>query len=96
MDVEQLIVNMHTDLASKVDAGFTDLSGKFAAHEVLDAERFGKVGGELKELQNTRTTLRWFIGVVVVAILGAAVEHVMNHRVPDPSTPVHAEETHKR
>lgn len=83
MDIEQLIVSMHSDLASKVDAGFKDVASKFAAHELSDEHRFGEVATELNELQNTRTTIRWFIGVVVVALLAAAAEHVINHRTPD-------------
>src|SRR4051812_6225370 len=80
MDVEQLILSMHRDLGDKVDAGFKDVIEKFQKHEVEDEKRFGHVAGEMRELQNPRTTLRWFIGVVVVALLGGVVVHVINHR----------------
>lgn len=87
MDVEQLIVTMHHDLGDKVDAGFKNVLEKFQEHELKDEKRFGNIAGEMRELQNTRKTVRWFIAAVVVALLSGVVEHIVNHRTPDP-TPV--------
>ncbi len=84
MDVEQLITIMHRDLAGRVDAGFKDLSSKFQAHEIKDERRFGEIRSDVAPLQNMRKTMRWFIGVVVVALIGGVVEHMINHRTPDP------------
>lgn len=93
MDVEALIVNMHSDLAKKVDEGFGSISKGMTSHEVEDTRRFGKIDGDIRELQTDRMTVRWFIGIVVVAMLGGVVEHVMNHGSDKaPIAAVHAAE----
>ena len=51
----------------------------FAAHDVLDTQRFADLHSAIKPLQSTNRAIRWLIGAVVSAILMGGVDVVANH-----------------
>lgn len=79
MDLATLIISNHTELVKKVDKGFADIQGSAAEHELKDETRFGQMDKRLSFVESTNMLARWFIGAAILAVMGAAAEHLFNH-----------------
>lgn len=89
MDVQELLLTMraeqredHQLLVKKVDDGFSSMSTMQNEHLLEDANRFNAIDNRLKIVENTRRTIRWLTGVVIVAVVTGLVDAIAHHFHP--------------
>lgn len=66
-------------LASRVEAGFKQVAETISTHVLEDTKQFGAIDKRLVEVENTRRSIRWLAGTVIVALVGAAADFLFVH-----------------
>lgn len=69
----------HKELSTKVEDGFSDVKLAMSNHEIQDTIRFASIDKRLDSVENTRRSIRWLAGTVIVAAIGVAFELLTNH-----------------
>lgn len=69
----------HAALVLKVDEGFSTVTETMSAHVLEDTTKFGAIDKRLSTVENTRRSVRWLGGIVIVALLGAFVDFLFVH-----------------
>lgn len=101
MELETLLMDMrkeqrddHGALTAKVDAGFKEVADTLKHHEQSDLRLFAAIDKRVSTVEGTRKALIWLVGVIIVAVLGGAVDAYFNHHFVAKEEPRATELSH--